>query len=185
MAKAKADRKTVDVVFVLLGLVATVVLLAVGTLAWVASDFAKSTVKNELSAQKIFFPEANSPALKSLPDADRVAMEKYAGMQLTTGDQAKVYADNFIGVHLSKIAGGKTYSEVSSEAMSKPDDAKLAAQKQTLFQGETLRGLLLGDGYAYWTIGQIAYYAAAAAFAGAGVMVILILFGMRHLSRVK
>ncbi|USN96972.1 MAG: hypothetical protein H6797_02155 [Candidatus Nomurabacteria bacterium] len=183
MAKAKSDRKTIDIVFVLLGLAATVVLLAVGTLAWVASDFAKTTVKDELSSQKIYFPEKDSPALKSLPESDRVAMEQYAGEQLTTGDQAKVYADNYIGVHLGKIAGGKTYSEVSAEAMANPTDTKLAAQKQTLFQGETLRGLLLGDGYAYWTIGQIAYYAAAAALAGAGVMVILVLFGMRHISR--
>lgn len=183
MARVKSDRKTVDIVFVLLGLVATVVLLAIGSLAWVASDFSKASVSDQLTAQKIFFPEKDSPALKALPAADREAMEQYAGQQLTTGDQAKVYAENFIGVHLSHIAGGKTYSEVSAEAMAKPDDAALAGQKQALFQGETLRGLLLGDGYAFWTIGQIAYYAAAAAFAGAGVMVILVLLGMRHISR--
>lgn len=185
MAKAKSDRKTVDTVFVLLGLAATLVLLAVGVLAWVASDFVKSTVQSELTSQKIYFPEKGSPALKALPESDRAAMEQYAGQQLTTGAQAKVYADNFIAVHLSEVAGGKTYSEVSAESMAKPDDAKLTMQKQVLFQGETLRGLLLGDGYAYWTMGQIAYYVAAVALAGAGIMVILVLLGMRHLSRAK
>ncbi len=40
---------------------------------------------------------------------------------------------------------------------------ELLAQKQSLFQGETLRGLLLGDGYAYWTFGLIDMYAAMAA----------------------
>jgi hypothetical protein len=36
-----------------------------------------------------------------------------AGKQVLTGSQAEVYADHFIAVHLSHIAGGKTYSEVS------------------------------------------------------------------------
>jgi len=186
MAKTtKASRKTIDTVFILLGLVATLVLLAVGSLAWVASDYAQSTVKNELSSQQIYFPEKGSAALTALPEQDRTAMEKYSGQQLTNGQQAKVYADHFIAVHLSKIADGKTYSQISAASQADPSDAKLKQQAQTLFQGETLRGLLLGSGYAYWTIGQIAYYAAAAAFAGAGIMVILVLFGLRHLSRAK
>lgn len=185
MVKTKSDRKIIDTVFVLLGLALTLVLLAVGGLAWLASDFAKSTVQSELTSQKIYFPEKGSPALNALPAADRQAMEHYAGQQLTNGAQAKVYADNFIAVHLSEVAGGKTYSEVSAESMSKPDDAKLAMQKQVLFQGETLRGLLLGDGFAYWTLGEIAYYAALVAFFGAVVMAILVLLGLRHLSRLK
>ncbi|MCA9334856.1 hypothetical protein KC953_01810 [Candidatus Saccharibacteria bacterium] len=185
MAKAKVDRKTLDLVFVYLGLVATVVLVAVGSLAWVASDFVKKSVTSELSAQNIYFPELGSPALASLPDADRVAMEQFAGEQLTTGEQAKVYANSFIGVHLSHIADGKTYSQVSAEAMKDPDNAALAGQKQALFQGETLRGLLLGDGYAFWTMGQIAYYAAVTAFGGALVMVLLVVLGLRHVSRAK
>lgn len=181
----KVNRKTIDTVFILLGLVAALVLLAIGALAWTASDFAKSTVHNELSSQKVFFPAKGSAALSALPQADQTAMEQYAGQQLVNGAQAEVYADHFINVHLGEIAGGKTYSEVSAESNADPSNVKLDQQAQTLFRGESLRGLLLTGGYAYWTIGQIAYYAAAAALAGSGVMLILVLLGLRHLSRNK
>jgi hypothetical protein len=67
--------------------------------------------------------------------------------------------------------------------MADPTSAKLQAQKATLFQGETLRGLLLGDGYAYWTFGMLAKYAAIAAFVGAGIMIVLVLMGLAHMSR--
>lgn len=182
---AKADKKIIDKVFVLLGVVVAVVLLAVGGLAWTAHTFATSMVHDELASQKIFFPAKDSAAIKALPVADQEQMNKYAGQQLVTGDQAKVYANHFIAVHLGKIAGGKTYSEVSAQSMANPGDAALKAKVQTLFQGETLRGLLLGDGYAYWTIGQIAGYAAVAAFAGAVVIAGLALLGMRHIAKLR
>ena len=58
-------------------------------------------------------------------------------------------------------------------------------QKASLFQGETLRGLLLGNGYAYWTFGMISLYASLSALAGAVIMAILVMLGMRHLKRLK
>lgn len=182
---AKSDRKTIDKVFVLLGLAMTVVLLAVGVLAWHAYDFAKSSVETELSAQKIYFPPMGSPAIAALPMTDQTAMNKYAGQQLVNGSQAKVYADNFIAFHLSKIAGGQTYSQVSAASIANPTNAQLKQEAQTLFQGETLRGLLLGDGYSYWTFGKIAQAAAVASFIGAGVMAVLVWLGLIHLSRLK
>lgn len=182
---AKSNRKTIDTVFVLLGVAMTVVLLAVGALAWKASDFAKTTVKNELSSQKIYFPPKGSPAITSLPAADQAKVNKYAGQQLVNGAQAKVYANNFIAIHLSEVAGGQTYAEVSSKAQANPSDAKLQGQANTLFKGETLRGLLLGDGYAYWTFGQIAQYAAVASFVGAAVMALLVLMGLPRISNRK
>lgn len=182
---AKAERKAIDKVFILLGVAATAVLLVAGSLAWYGYHFATNQVKTELSEQKVFFPPKGSAAITALPAADQVQVNKYAGQQLVNGDQAKVYANNFIKVHLSEVAGGKTYAEVSAEAMKDPTNTKLQAQKQTLFQGETLRGLLLGDGYSYWTFGMIAKLAAIAAFAGAGVMAILVWLGMLHLAKLK
>ena len=182
---AKSDRKTIDKVFVLLGLSMTVVLVVVGALAWHAYSFAKSSVQTELSAQQIYFPPAGSPAITALPAADQAEMNKYAGQQLVNGAQAKVYANNFIAVHLNEVAGGQTYAQVSTKALADPTNAKLQGQVNTLFKGETLRGLLLGDGYAYWTFGQIAQYAAVAAFAGATVMAVLVLLGLRHLASLK
>lgn len=182
---AKTERKAIDKVLILLGAVTAIVLIVIGCLAWYGHHFANSTVKSELSQQKIFFPDKNSAALTALPPADREQIAKYAGQQLTTGGQAKVYANNFINVHLKEIADGKTYAEVSNLAMANPGDQALQAQKATLFQGETLRGLLLGSGYAYWTFGAIALYVAIASFAGAAVMVILVLLGLRHLAKLK
>ena len=61
------------------------------------------------------------------------------------------------------VAAGKTYAQVSALAQMDPANPELQTQKQTLFQGETLRGILLGDGYAYWTFGTLAWVAAASA----------------------
>lgn len=179
---AKAQRKTIDTVFVLIGLAVTAILLVIGSLAWWGYNFATTNVKNELSAQKIFFPPKGSPGLdpKEFP-----GLQKYAGQPVDNGPKAKAYANEFIGVHLEKVAGGKTYAEVSSEALKDPTNQKLQQQKQTLFQGETLRGLLLGDGYAYWTFGTMAKYAAFASFIGAGVMAVLVWFGLVHLAKQK
>ena len=178
---ARSDRKTIDKVFVLLGVAMTVVLLVIGALAWHAYDFAKSSVSSELTAQKVYFPPKGSKAIAALPAADQTEMNKYAGEQLVNGAQAKVYADNFIAFHLSEVAGGQTYAQVSTASLANPTNAQLKQQAQTLFQGETLRGLLLGDGYAYWTFGQIAQYAAITAFAGATALAILVLLGLRRL----
>ncbi|HWW09749.1 MAG TPA: hypothetical protein VNY76_05825 [Candidatus Acidoferrales bacterium] len=127
--------------------------------AFWGSGFASGQVQTQLAAQKITFPAAGSASLKALPAADAAAMTVYAGQQMTTGAQAETYADHFINVHLNEIAGGQTYSQVSAAAQANPTNAKLAAQVQTLFRGETLRGLLLNS-YGWWQVGQYAFYAA-------------------------
>src|ERR1700676_4983123 len=131
---------------------------AAGFAFW-GSSFATGQVHDNLAAQQIFFPAANSPAITSLPAADAAAMRVYAGQQMTTGAQAETYANHFIAVHLNEIAGGQTYSQVSAAAQAAPSNTKLAGQVQTLFRGETLRGLLLNS-YGWWQIGQYALYAA-------------------------
>ena len=116
--------------------VAAVGIIVVGILAVVGGNYDKQVVRDQLVPQKIVFPAANSPAL--LP-----GIKQYAGQKLVNGNQAKAYANNFINVHLSQIAGGETYAQVSTAALAAPKNAKLAEEKATLFQGETLRGLLL------------------------------------------
>jgi hypothetical protein len=128
--------------------VAAVGLIVVGILAVVGGNYDKKVVHDQLVPQKIYFPASNSPAL--LP-----GVKQYAGQQLTTGSQAKAYANNFINVHLSKIAGGQTYAQVSTAALAAPTNAKLAEEKATLFQGETLRGLLL-NAWGWSLVGTIA-----------------------------
>jgi hypothetical protein len=179
---AKTERRAIDKVFISLGLMATVALLGASLLGFIGYRFATNEVKTELGSQKIYFPAKGSPALdpEEFPD-----LQQYAGQLVDNGPKAKAYANGFIGRHLEKIAAGKTYAEVSTAALQNPTDQKLQQQKATLFQGETLRGLLLGDGYAYWTFGMIALYASLAALAGAIVMTVLVLLGLGHLRRVK
>ena len=189
-------RRTIDRIVSLIGLGLSLFLfIAAGLLNW-GYTFADKAVSDQLSAQKIMFPAADSQSFKALPAADQSAMEPFAGMQLTTGKQAKTYADHYIGVHVKGIAGGKTYSEVSGAALgasaaskADPKNAELAAQaatlmgeRQTLFMGETLRGLL-GYAYAFWQVGQIAMYASWAAIAGGFLMLILSILGFMHLRR--
>jgi hypothetical protein len=131
-----------------IAMVAALGIVIVGIIAVVGGSYDKKVVHDQLVPQKIFFPAAGSPAL--LP-----GVKQYAGQQLTTGSQAKAYANNFINVHLSKIAGGQTYAQVSTAALAAPTNAKLAEEKATLFQGETLRGLLL-NAWGWSLVGTIA-----------------------------
>jgi hypothetical protein len=180
MPKNKKQRKLIDKVLISFGVVATITLLGLGGLAWWTYSFTNSTVHSELAAQKIFFPPLGSPALAS-PKIGPY-LNKYASDQLLTGPEAKAYANHFIAVHLSEVANGQTYAQVSAASLANPTDLTLKAQAATLFQGETLRGLLLGDAYAFWTVGMIAQIAAIILFISGGVMLLLVLLGLGHLA---
>jgi hypothetical protein len=123
-------------------------IVAVGVIAVIGGNYAKNVVHDQLVPQKIVFPAANSPEL--LP-----GVKQYAGQQLVNGSQAKAYANDFINVHLSKVAAGQTYAQVSAAAIAAPTNAKLAEEKATLFQGETLRSILL-SAWGWSLVGTIA-----------------------------
>ena len=176
-------RRTFDALMVFAGLaLAAVLLVAGGLLTW-GHVFTTNEVHSQLAAQKIVFPPANSDAIKSLPKADAAAMRVYAGQEMTTGAQAQTYADHFIKVHLGEIAKGQTYSQLSAKAMADPKNTALADEVATVFKGTTLRGMLL-NAYGFWQMGQLALFGAIAAFAGAALLLILVLFGVWHLRRV-
>ncbi len=54
---------------------------------------------------------------------------------MTTGPQAKAFADHYIAVHLRESGGGNTYAQLSSAAIAAPTDTKLQAQVATAFKG--------------------------------------------------
>src|SRR6516165_8232439 len=112
-------------------------LLAVGgsLLLW-GSTFAGNMVHDQLAAQKIQFPAKGSPALDA---REFPGLQRYAGQSVDNGPKAKAYANQFINTHLKSVAGGKTYSEVSTAAQQNPSNQALTAQANTLFKGETLR----------------------------------------------
>ncbi len=166
--------------------VAVVLLFAGGLLVW-ASSFATQNVHDQLKAQQITMPVSaalTTPAMKA-------NLAQYAGQDLTTGAQAKAYADYYIQEHMNASSGGKTYSQVSGEYMAavKADPTAKATQdlgqlRQTLFMGTTLRGMLL-NAYAFATLGTIAMWAAIASFIGAAVMGALGILGLRHAHKVE
>jgi uncharacterized membrane protein len=148
-----------------IAVVAATGIILVGILAVVGGNYDNQVVHDQLVPQKIVFPAASSPAL--LP-----GIKQYAGQKLTTGSQAKAYANNFINVHLSKIAGGETYAQVSTAALAEPKNVKLAEEKATLFQGETLRGLLL-NAWGWSLVGTIITLAGFILIALGAVLLVL------------
>jgi hypothetical protein len=173
-------RTTFDALLTVAGAGLAIILLVAGALLTWGYTFTNSQVHNQLAAQKIYFPAKGSEALAS-PQIGPY-LNQYAGQQLVNGAQAEAYANHFIAVHLQTIAGGKTYSQLSSQALAQPNNTKLAAQVNTVFRGTALRGMLL-DAYAFWKIGQIAGIAAIVSFAGAALMLILSILGLVHLRR--
>ena len=175
-------RRTFDALATMAGLVLAVVLaIGGGMLLW-GHSVISTDVHNQLAAQKIVFPPANSAPIKELPAADAAAMNQYGGQLMTTGAQAETYADHFIAVHLKEIGGGKTYSQLSAAAMAQPKNAGLAAQVAAIFKGTTLRGMLL-NAYGWWQMGQIMLVSAFVAFGAAGLFLILSGLGFWHLRR--
>jgi hypothetical protein len=187
-------RRRIDAVLVGLGMVVTVVLAVAGGLLTWGHDFAGDYVHDELTEQQVYFPSA-----EKLSAEGRTDLLGYAGDQVSTGAEAQAYA-SYINGHLTGIADGATYAELGApESAAKAavqaakdagaSDADVAAlqaeadgitnQRNTLFKGETLRGLLL-SAYAWSTIGRIAGIAAVAAFVAAGVMVVLVAMGLVH-----
>ena len=165
-------------------LMVAVLLVAGGLLTW-AHVFIDNEVHDQFAQQNITMPAKADLETKAQHDA----LDQYAGQPLTTGPQAKAYADHYIAVHMDAASGGKTYSEISGQYVTMTDEQKatpegqaLGQLRQTMFMGDTLRGLLL-YGYAFATIGTIALYAAIACFVGAGLLLLLSLMGIRHARR--
>jgi hypothetical protein len=183
-------RKNFDKIVTAVGFGITVILfVGAGLLNWGAS-FAQDSVKNQLDNQNISFPAA-----EAMPEATRAQLAKWSEMKVTTGEMARDYSDLYIWEHMkgSSIAAvGKpaTYSEVSGMYMGltrggSTDTAqieKLGALRETLFMGNTLRGMLL-TAYAFGTLGVIASYGAIAALAGGVVMLLLSIAGLIHIRR--
>ena len=183
-------RKTFDkiVTFVGFGLSAFLLVLA-GLLNWGAT-FAQDSVKSQLENQNISFPAA-----EAMPLATKDQLAKWAGMQVTTGEMARDYADLYIWEHMkgaSKAGIGResTYSEVSGMYLgalaggsaSAEEIKKLGDLRQTLFMGNTLRGLLL-EAYAFGTLGNIAAIAALASLVGGILLLLLSIAGIVHIRR--
>jgi hypothetical protein len=146
--------------------VAAVLLVVGGLLLW-GSAYVHNTVQGQLAAQQITFPPAaafaHPKAGSEITPSMIPSVSQYAGQQLLTGQQAEAYADHFIAVHITNMAGGKTYSQLSTASLAQPNNTQLAGLVSTVFKGETLRSMLL-NAYGWWKVSQITYIISLAAF---------------------
>ncbi|MCK4177159.1 hypothetical protein [Aciditerrimonas ferrireducens] len=183
-------RKVFDLLASAGGAVMVVVLVVAGALLMWGASFANNEVHNQLAKQEIFFPpksafEHAKPGTEITPSMIPT-VSQYAGQQLLTGQQAEVYANDFIAVHLSEMPYHGVYAVISTKAREaapgSPQAKELASLEQTSFQGTTLRGLLL-EAYAFSVFGEIAFWAGIAAFVLAFVMAVLVGLGLWHARR--
>ena len=194
-------RSTLDKLISATGLILAAVLVVAGGLLTWANIFIGDQVEKQFAAQDIVMPEG--PALEGLSDEDVAALEEFAGEPLDNGPAAKAYADNYILAHMNasgaELAGEPvTYQAASGKARElaaavaeNPDATEVEQEeaaawgglRESLFMGNTLRGLLL-YGYAFATIGTIAGIAAIVSFVGAAVLLVLGLLGLAHSRRV-
>jgi len=204
MSAAPADtevhltRRGIDKVLIALGGVGAVFLLVAGGLLMWGSNFADDYVGKELRSQNITFPTA-----EALTTEGRADLAEFGGQQLTSGAEAQAYA-SYINGHLQEVADGQTYAELgtpqraATAAVAAAKEAgqpqatidelqakatTITGQRDTLFKGETLRGLLL-SAYAWSTVGRIAGIAAWVAFAAGAVMIVLVVLGIVHERRI-
>lgn len=183
-------RRTFDGIVTTVGIALSIFLfIAAGLLNWGAT-FANDSVKTQLENQNISFPAA-----EAMPDATKAQLTKWAEQKVTTGEMARDYSDLYIWEHMKAssiaVAGAPlTYSEASGKYMGMvrggtgtPEEiAKYGELRQTLFMGNTLRGMLL-QAYAFGTLGVIAGYSAIAALVGGILMLLLSIAGLVHLRR--
>ena len=152
-----------------LQVVMVIVLTAGAGLALWGSNFTSEQVRSQLEPQQIMLPagermEATITEInEKYPDLIPyiAGLRAYEGQQVLNGDQAHVFAQAYLGVHVRDIDNGKPYSVLSSEARAEKDPvlkAEKDANVQTAFRGETLRSML-NQAWAFSIVGTVAWYA--------------------------
>ena len=188
-------RRTLDLLFSIGGIGLAGLLLIIGVVMSSNADFSKDYVTDQLQQQKITFKAADA-----LTEEERQApcLVEFAGQELTTGKQAECYANEFIGLHVKSSGGGKTYAEIgdvqtalraqiaTAQANNDPaladmqkQLATLTTQRETVFKGETLRGILLTS-YGFSELGNKADQASTVIYLGVVLLTLLSIAGFVH-----
>lgn len=188
-------RRTLDVLFSAGGIALASLLLVLGLVMTSNANFAKDYVNDQLSQQNITFTPA-----AALTDEEKqsACVVKYAGQPLTTGKQAECYANDYIGLHVKAVADGQTFADLGApqralaadvEAAQAANDPALPGlqeqlttiteQRETLFKGETLRGLLLTS-FGFSVFGVKGEQVATVAYMVAALLALLSIAGFVH-----
>ena len=186
------NRKSFDKIASVIGLLLAGFLIILGGILQFGGNFAAEQVATQLKPQAITIPADNGDP-KASADVKKFFVDN-ADKVMTTGKQAQMYADHYIGFHLSAMptyAAASTENRVAAGALAAdPTNAELqakskqaAATVETVFKGQALRGMLL-NAYAFGMLGDIAIVASYVTFAGGLLFLILALLGFAHLRRV-
>jgi hypothetical protein len=188
-------RRTLDILFSIGGMGLAALLLVVGVVMSSNASFSQRYVSDQLRQQKITFKTADT-----LTDEERQAecLVRYAGQELATGKQAECYANEFIGLHVATSGKGRTYAQIGDDqtvlraqiatAQKNGDPtvadlqkqlADLTTTRETVFKGETLRGVLLTS-YGFSVLGSKADQAATVIYLGVILLVALSAAGFVH-----
>jgi hypothetical protein len=188
-------RRTLDMIFSAGGIAVAILLVLLGFVFKTNADFADSYVHDQLAEQKISFTAA-----EFLSDEEKTStcLIENAGTPLDSGKKAECYANDYIGMHLKGIGGGETCATIgaiqtkaktaladataanaSNVAELKADLDKITGQRESMFKGETLRGLLLTS-YGFSIFGEKAALAGMLSFLGALVMLLASIAGFIH-----
>jgi hypothetical protein len=190
------QRRTLDILFSAGGVALAALLLVLGVVMTQNANFSKKYVHDQLVAQQITFKPA---AALTAEEKKQPCLVKYAGQQLATAKQAECYANNFIALHVAATANGKTYASLGDvqtdlkakiAAATKANDTATVAslnsqlttintQRETVFKGETLRGILLTS-YGFGTLGSKGAQAATVCYLAAGLLFLLSIAGFVH-----
>jgi hypothetical protein len=185
-------RKSFDRIVTAVGFgLAVFLLIAAGLLNW-GANFASEAVSSQLKAQEITIPAVTGNS-EEAADVTKFFTDN-GDKILSDAKQAQMYADNFLGFHLSKMptyAAATAESRAANAAMAtdptdealKSEAAAKLAMVDTVFKGTVLRGTLL-TAYAFGTLGSIAAISALVSLAGSLVMLLLSILGLLHIRRV-
>ena len=188
-------RRTLDISMSVGGTLLAGLAVVLGLVFQANADFATTYVRDQLSEQQIRFPPLEG---LSEEESGVACLAEYAGATLDDGKKSECYANEYIGSHLKNIGGGETYATLGTpqrELQAKVADAKQAndpnlaaieadlakvtGQRETMFKGETLRGLLLTT-YGFSVLGEKAELAALVAFFAAAILILASIAGFAH-----
>ena len=174
------DRSVWDRIVSSAGAVVAAILIVLGGAAIYGGNFGQDNVRDRLVPQHISFPPADAMSPEEFAEVG-----DFAGEAVDTGNEAEAFS-RLIGLHLTGVNEGATYSETSAAARADGLDPDVAAELQgkadTLFKGETLRSILL-NAYGWWTVSTIAVYAGYAMVIAGLFMGVLAFLGFRHAQR--
>ena len=202
-------RRTLDVLFSAGGVVFAALLLILGLVLSAQGNFAKDYVKDQFAQQKISFTPAEGLNGEDKAPGGECLVKYAGARHCRTGKHAECYANQYIAFHMAEAAkglaestgneayNGATYAtlggitrglsaDIETAKAAGEDTAAMEEElasanglRDTMFKGETLRGLLLTT-YGFSIFGDKADLAATVCYLAAVLLFLLGIAGFVH-----